>query len=369
MENIGGALAFKATLDIDDFKVSSEAMGRYIKNASDNAVLEANRMEQSFLTFAQNGARYIVSYLVGQGMMSLVQSIVQVRGQFQQLELAFNTMLRSTEKSQVLMSQLVDTAARTPFDLTSIAQGAKQMLAFGSNVESVVDEIVMLGNVASGVSAPLGDLIYLYGTLRSQGRAYTVDIRQFAGRGIPIYEELGKVLNADRQELNKLVTEGKVGFPEVEKAFKNMTSEGGIYFNLMQEQSKSLTGMLSNLGDAWDSALNKIGQDNQDLFTGAIQGAIDLVENMDQIIRIVQAVTIAYGSYKAAIVLNTLATKGYTGVAMIDNTVKQAKIALLKAEANITGQTAAQTKAMTAAQQAHVAALQRSLQRKSKPIW
>lgn len=361
MENIGGALAFKATLDIDDFKVSSEAMGRYIKNASDNAVLEANRMEQSFLTFAQNGARYIVSYLVGQGMMSLVQSIVQVRGQFQQLELAFNTMLRSTEKSQVLMSQLVDTAARTPFDLTSIAQGAKQMLAFGSNVESVVDEIVMLGNVASGVSAPLGDLIYLYGTLRSQGRAYTVDIRQFAGRGIPIYEELGKVLNADRQELNKLVTEGKVGFPEVEKAFKNMTSEGGIYFNLMQEQSKSLTGMLSDLGDAWDSALNKIGQDNQDLFTGAIQGAIDLVENMDQIIRIVQAVTIAYGSYKAAIVLNTLATKGYTGVAMIDNTVKQAKIALLKAEANITGQTAAQTKAMTAAQQAHVAALQKEL--------
>lgn len=361
MENIGGALAFKATLDIDDFKVSSEAMNRYIKNASNNAIVEADRMEQSFLTFAQNGARYIVSYLVGQGMMSLVQSIVQVRGQFQQLELAFNTMLRSTEKSQVLMSQLVDTAAKTPFDLTSIAQGAKQMLAFGSNVESVVDEIVMLGNVASGVSAPLGDLIYLYGTLRSQGRAYTVDIRQFAGRGIPIYEELGKVLNADRQELNKLVTEGKVGFPEVEKAFKNMTSEGGIYFNLMQEQSKSLTGMLSNLGDAWDSALNKIGQDNQDLFTGAIQGAIDLVENMDQIIRIVQAVTIAYGSYKAAIVLNTLATKGYTGVAMIDNTVKQAKIALLKAEANITGQTAAQTKAMTAVQQAHVAALQKEL--------
>lgn len=358
MENIGGALAFKATLDIDDFKVSSEAMARHIKNASNTAVAEANRMEQSFLTFAQNGARYIVSYLVGQGMMSLVRSIVQVRGQFQQLELAFNTMLRSTEKSQVLMSQLVETAAKTPFDLTSIAQGAKQMLAFGSNVENVVNEIVMLGNVASGVSAPLGDLIYLYGTLRSQGRAYTVDIRQFAGRGIPIYEELGKVLNVDRQELNKLVTEGKVGFPEVEKAFKNMTSEGGIYFNLMQEQSKSLTGMLSNLGDAWDSALNKIGKDNQDLFTGAIQGAIDLVENMDEIIRIVQAVTIAYGSYKAAIMLNTLATKGYTGVAMIDNTVKQAKISLLKADNALSGQSATITKKMEEAEKAHVAALQ-----------
>ena len=361
MENIGGALAFKATLDIDDFKVSSEAMNRYIKNASNNAIVEADRMEQSFLTFAQNGARYIVSYLVGQGMMSLVQSIVQVRGQFQQLELAFNTMLKSTEKSQVLMQQLVDTAAKTPFDLTSIAQGAKQMLAFGSNVGSVVDEIVMLGNVASGVSAPLGDLIYLYGTLRSQGRAYTVDIRQFAGRGIPIYEELGKVLNVDRQELNKLVTEGKVGFPEVEKAFKNMTSEGGIYFNLMQEQSKSLTGMLSNLGDAWDSALNKIGQDNEGLFTGAIQGAIGLVENMDEILRIVEAVTIAYGSYKAAIALNTLMLKGYTGISFLDNTYKQAKISLLNTEAKITGQVAAQTKAMTVAQEARVTALEKEL--------
>lgn len=361
MKNIDGALGFVATLDIDDFKVSSESMAQYIKKASNTAVAEANRMEQSFLTFAQNGAKYIVSYLVGQGMMSLVQSIVQVRGQFQQLELAFNTMLRSTEKSERLMSQLVDTAAKTPFDLTSIAQGAKQMLAFGSNVESVVDEIVMLGNVASGVSAPLGDLIYLYGTLRSQGRAYTVDIRQFAGRGIPIYEELGKVLNVDRQELNKLVTEGKVGFPEVEKAFKNMTSEGGIYFNLMQEQSKSLTGMLSNLGDAWDSALNKIGKDNQGLFTGAIQGAIGLVENMDEILRIVEAVTIAYGSYKAAVALNTLILKGYTGVSFLDNTYKQAKIALLKTEAKLTGQVAAQTKAMTVAQEARVAALQKEL--------
>jgi len=361
MENVNGALAFKASLDIDDFKVSSEAMGRYIKNASDTAVMEAQRMDSSLLSFAQNGAKYIVSYLVGQGMTSLVQSIVQVRGQFQQLEIAFNTMLGSTEKQQKLMSELVDTAARTPFDLSGIAQSTKQMLAYGASVDSVVDEIVMLGNVASGVGAPLQDIVYLYGTLRSQGRAYTVDIRQFAGRGIPIYEELGKVLNADRQELNKLIQEGKVGFSEVEQVFRNMTSQGGIYYNLMQEQSKSLTGMLSNLGDAWDSALNEIGKRNQDVFASAIQGAIGVVEHLDDIIRVVKAVAIAYGSYKAAVVLNTLATKGYTGVALIDNTVRQAKIALMSTEEKLTGRTAAQTRIMTEAQEAHVAALQKEL--------
>lgn len=361
MDNINGALAFKATLDIDDFNVSAQAMERHIRQVSDTTITESAMMEQSLQNMAQNGAKYIVSYLVGQGMGSLLQSIVTTRGQFQQLEIAFETMLRSGTKSKALMDQLVVTAAKTPFDLQGIASSTKQMLAYGSSVENVVDEIVMLGNVASGVGAPFGEIAYLYGTLRAQGRAYAVDIRQFAGRGIPIYEELAKVIGVSKDEVSALITEGKVGFAEVEQAFKNMTSSSGVYYNLMQEQSKSLTGMISNLGDAWDSALNKIGQENQDVFATGIQGAITLVENYDEILRILQAITIAYGSYKAAIVLNTLVTKGHTGVALLDNTARQAKIALLKIDAQLTGQVSAQTKAMTAAQEAHTISLQKQL--------
>ena len=361
MDNINGALAFKATLDIDDFNVSAQAMERHIRQVSDTTITESAMMEQSLQNMAQNGAKYIVSYLVGQGMGSLLQSIVTTRGQFQQLEIAFETMLRSGTKSKALMDQLVVTAAKAPFDLQGIASSTKQMLAYGSSVENVVDEIVMLGNVASGVGAPLGEIAYLYGTLRAQGRAYAVDIRQFAGRGIPIYEELAKVIGVSKDEVSALITEGKVGFAEVEQAFKNMTSSSGVYYNLMQEQSKSLTGMISNLGDAWDSALNKIGQENQDVFATGIQGAITLVENYDEILRILQAITIAYGSYKAAIVLNTLVTKGHTGVALLDNTARQAKIALLKIDAQLTGQVSAQTKAMTAAQEAHTISLQKQL--------
>lgn len=361
MDNINGALAFKATLDIDDFNVSAQAMERHIRQVSDTTITESAMMEQSLQNMAQNGAKYIVSYLVGQGMGSLLQSIVTTRGQFQQLEIAFETMLRSGTKSKALMDQLVVTAAKTPFDLQGIASSTKQMLAYGSSVENVVDEIVMLGNVASGVGAPLGEIAYLYGTLRAQGRAYAVDIRQFAGRGIPIYEELAKVIGVSKDEVSALITEGKVGFAEVEQVFKNMTSSSGVYYNLMQEQSKSLTGMISNLGDAWDSALNKIGQENQDVFATGIQGAITLVENYDEILRILQAITIAYGSYKAAIVLNTLVTKGHTGVALLDNTARQAKIALLKIDAQLTGQVSAQTKAMTAAQEAHTISLQKQL--------
>lgn len=361
MDNINGALAFKATLDINDFNVSAQAMERNIRNVSATAISESDKMDDSIQSFAQNGARYIVSYLVGQGMGTLLQSIVQTRGQFQQLEIAFSTMLRSNSQAKKLMDELIVTAAKTPFDLQGIASTTKQMLAYGSTVDNVVDELVMLGNVASGVGAPLGDIAYLYGTLRTQGRAFTVDIRQFAGRGIPIYEELAKVLGVTKDEVSGLVTEGKVGFAEVEKAFQNMTSSSGIYYNLMQEQSKSLTGMISNLGDAWDNVLNDFGKSNQDLFAGAIQGATYFVEHMDDVLRIVKAIVLGYGSLKAAIVLNTLVTKGYTGVSLIDNTVRQAKLSIMKMESVVTGQVSAQTKAMTAAQNAHVASLEAQL--------
>lgn len=361
MDNINGALGFRATLDIDDFNVSAQAMERRIRDVSNTAVSESAAMESSIQSFAQNGARYIVSYLVGQGMSSLLQSIVNTRGQFQQLEIAFETMLGSNTKAKALMDQMVETAAKTPFDLMGVAGGAKQLLAYGESADKVNDTLVRLGNIASGLSIPLQDIVYLYGTTMVQGRLYAQDVRQFTGRGIPLVKELAAMYGVTAEEINNMVSEGKIGFPEVEKVILKLTNSGGQFYNLMEKQSASLTGQMANLGDAWDSALNKLGTDNQDLFSGAISGATYLVENLDEILRIVKAITIAYGSYKAAIVLNTLVTKGYTGVALLDNTARQAKIALLKLDATVTGQAAAQTKAMTAAQEAHTASLQKQL--------
>ena len=361
MENINGALGFAATLDIDDFNVSAEAMDRHIRQVSTNIQMEADDMEQSILDFAQKGAMYIQAYLVGQGMTGLLQSIVEVRGQFQQLEIAFGTMLGSEQKAKDLMDQMITTAAKTPFDLAGIAGGAKQLLAYGTAADKVNDTLVRLGNIAAGLSIPLNDIVYLYGTTMVQGRLYAQDVRQFTGRGIPLVKELAKMYGVTAEEINNMVSAGKIGFPEVEKVLNGMTDAGGQFYNLMEKQSASLTGMLSNLSDAWDSMLNDIGRANQEVFSDAIDGATYLVEHYQQILDVLEAVAVSYGTVRAAIMLNTLATKGYTGVALIDNTARQAKLALLKAEAVATGQVAAQQRTMTAANEAYVASLEAEL--------
>lgn len=233
-------------------------------------------------------------------LKSFVSELINVRGEFQQLEIAFSTMLKSKEKADKLMAELVDIAAKTPFDLQGVASSAKQMIAYGSSAENVGDELIMLGNVAAGVGSQLSEIAYLYGTLRTQGRAYATDIRQFAGRGIPIYEELAKVLGVTKDEVSGLVTAGKVGFKEVEQAFKNMTSESGIYYNLMQEQSKSLTGQLSNLGDAWDTMLNEIGKDTQGIASAGISAVKGLIENYETVGKVLLGLIATYGTYKTA---------------------------------------------------------------------
>lgn len=234
--------------------------------------------------------------------VSFVKQVAEVRGQFQQLEVAFNTMLGSKEKAEALMSQLVKTAATTPFDLQSVSAGAKQLLAYGESSETVNDTLVRLGNVASGIGAPLGDIAYLYGTTMTQGRLYTQDLNQFTGRGIPMIKLLAEQFGVAEGKVKSLVEEGKVGFPQVKKAIEQMTNEGGMFFNLMAEQSKTITGKISNLGDAFDSMFNDIGKGTQGVITDALDIAISLVENYKEVGRIIMELAATYGVYKTVLI-------------------------------------------------------------------
>ena len=357
MENIGGGLAFKATLDIDDFNVSAQAMERHIKDFSNTAAQEAAEVEDSFQQMAQRAGQYITYYLVGQGMNNLVSSIVSVRGQFQQLEIAFGTMLGSEEKATALMQQMVNTAAKTPFDLMGVAEGAKQLLAYGVSAEKVNDTLVRLGNIASGLSIPLNDIVYLYGTTMVQGRLYAQDVRQFTGRGIPLVKELAEKYHTTAEGINEMVSAGKIGFPDVEEVLNKMTNAGGQFYQLMEKQSSSLTRQIANLQDAWDSALNSLGEKSEGALSAGIQSATYLVEHMDDVVRILKSVAIAYGSVKAATILASVATKGYTGIAVLDNAARTGKLALMKAEAILTGEVSNQKKAMAAAEKANYDAL------------
>lgn len=272
-----------------------------LKTKTTGASAEMERLDRQ-----AESVRGTVSKIAGAfAVKELVSNIVKVRGEFQQLEASFRTMLGSEEKADALMQQLIRTAATTPFDLQSVANGARQLLAYGENVENVNDDLIRLGNIAAGLNQPLNDLIYLYGTTMTQGRLYTADYNQFVGRGIPLGRELASVLGVTESKVREMVEAGKVGFPEVQQALQNLTNEGGMFYNLMEEQSKTITGRISNIEDSISMMMNEIGQQSEGIIGGSLDAVSYLVDHYEQVGRVLVGLVGTYGAYKTAVMAVT----------------------------------------------------------------
>lgn len=239
--------------------------------------------------------------LGGLGFEQLAGSIFNTRSQFQQLEISFNTMLGSADKSRQLMDELIQTAAHTPFDMSSITSGAKQLLAYGTEAKDVNKTLVQLGDIASGLNIPLGELVYLYGTTVSQGRMFTMDLRQFMGRGVPLAEELGKILHQNTTEVQESVSKGKVTSDIFKEAIANMTQAGGRFGGLMEQQSKTLEGQWSNIGDSIQQAFNEIGKKSEGVFSSGLSIISAMVENWQEVIKVIGVAVVAVGSYRASL--------------------------------------------------------------------
>lgn len=241
----------------------------------------------------------------GWSIGKFVNQMMQVRGQFQQTEMAFKTMLQSEEKADALMKQMIRTAAITPFGVEDVTEGAKQLLAFNVAAEDVNKTLIGLGDVAAGMGLNLKDLVMLYGTTIAKGKMDTMDLYQFLNRGIPIADEIAKVMGLDVtnaiKEVQKQIKAGKVTSDIFIQAMQSMTAEGSKFGGLMEAQSKTITGQISNIEDAIEQMFNELGKSQEGVINTGLGVVSTLVENWETVGKVLMTVVAAYGAYKAAV--------------------------------------------------------------------
>ena len=235
----------------------------------------------------------------------IISTLANVRGDFQQFEIAFETMLHSGEKAKAMVTDLAKLAASTPFDMKGVVSGAKQLLAYGFAADQITDTMRRLGDISAGLGLNLQDLTWLYGTTMVQGRLFTRDLMQFTGRGIPMTEALAKQFGVTKDKVSELVTAGKIGFPEVEKAIKSMTDEGGQFGGLMEKQSHSITGQISNIQDSIEMAINDLGTQTEGLMNDALDITSKVIDHWKEIGKVILTAATAYGTYKAVLMTAT----------------------------------------------------------------
>lgn len=298
-----GGINFVSTLDNSDFIMGMEQMRSSLSSVSAAADAQGGAIEAAM----GRAARAAAAFGVGFSAVGFVKRVAAVRGEFQQLESSFRTLLGNEQKAADLMAQLTRTAAITPFDLKGVANGAKNLLAYGVEADKVNDKVMQLGNLASGLSLNLNDIITLYGTTVSKDAMDTLDVKQFQNRGIAIKQAIADVMRLDEKDgsisaqVDALVTAKKVT-PEIfEAAIASMAGASGQFAGMMENQSKTIAGQISNIGDAVDGMFNNIGKQSEGVISGALEGVSYVVENYEEVGRAIAEVVAAYGVYKGVL--------------------------------------------------------------------
>lgn len=316
-----GRLNYAARLDNSSLRADAAEATQILHGVGTSATREGDAIDASMKKI---GAAVAGAFAVSQ-LKDFAFQVAKVRGEFQQLEIAFSTMLQSKSKADDLMNQLIQTATTTPFNMSDIANSAKQLLAYGVEADKVNETLIRLGDIAAGLSIPINDLAFLYGTTMVQGRMYTQDLNQFLGRGIPLTAELAKQFGVSQSKVKSLVEEGKVGFPEVEKAIISLTSEGSKFGGLMEKQSQSIAGQMANIEDAIEQMFNELGKKSEDAISDTLSVISGVIEHWETIGKVIITCAAAFGTYKAAVLAVAAAHK----IASVLGTV-QAFISLTK---------------------------------------
>ena len=282
-----------AILDLIDqgLKPESQEVQELVSqyNRLDDAIAKAEKsqknMENQSKGFSSalqsmNGvALGVAGAISGAGLAS-----IKFAGELEQTQLALEVLLGDAQQATKIKDEWTALAAETPFNSADIDSAGKKLLAFGVGADDVTDSLRRIGDISAATGSSISDIADIYGKAKVQGRLFAEDINQFQGRGIPVVQSLAKVLGVAENNVKDLVAEGKVGFPELEKAFQDMTSEGGQFSGMMEKLSTSTMGQFSSLMDNAQLTLAEFGKMLLPLANNAmeaISGILEKIQAMD----------------------------------------------------------------------------------------
>ncbi len=188
-----------------------------------------------------------------------IGGMIKLAAESEGLATQFETLLGSADAAKQTIAELKEFGAKTPFEFPGLAQTAKNLLAFGVAQDQVLPTLQVLGDMASATGQDLNELGGIYGKIKAQGKLSMETVMQLQERSIPIVNTLAQQFGKTDAEIQKMVSDGKIGFGDVQGALQSMTAEGGRFFGGMERQSQTLGGLWSTLTDEITSLMTDIG--------------------------------------------------------------------------------------------------------------
>lgn len=321
-----------ATREVQDAtEEASRATRQHKKDVED---LNSETRNQSTLLRSLRGAA--AAYFSIDGARRFVTELTRITGEFEKQQVSLRAILQDVAGADALFDKIKRLAVVSPFSVLDLTTYAKQLSAFSVPLDEIYDTTKMLADVSAGLGVDMGRIILAYGQIRSASFLRGQEVRQLTEAGIPILDELAKQFEelegraVSVGEVFDRISARQVPFEMVEKAFKDMTGEGGKFYEMQEVLADTLTGKISNLRDSYEIMMSSIGDANSGVLKGTVNMLTKMMNNYEQIGMDLLSLAAAYGAYKTAVYISTLAQKGFVAAnyATIKSLIK-VKAALL----------------------------------------
>ena len=243
--------------------------------------------------------------LGGMGLKELAGRIISVRSEFESMETSLKVLLGGNQKRlNEIMGQIKEYALASPLNTKDMVGAVQMMTSFGIEAEKSIDYLKAIGDISMGDTGKFNSLALAFSQMSSAGKLMGQDLMQMVNGGFNPLEEIARKTGKSIGELKEEMSKGAISSKMVQDAFISATSAGGKFFGMSQEGAKTLNGQISMLQESFDMMFNEIGQKGEGVIMGSVKTGTYLVEHYEQVGKILEGVVVAYGSYKAALLVN-----------------------------------------------------------------
>lgn len=251
--------------------------------------------------------------LGGMGLKELASKVISVRAEFESMETSLKVLLGGNEdRLNNIMGQIKEYALASPLNTKDMVGAVQMMTSFGIEAEKSIDYLKAIGDISMGDTGKFNSLALAFSQMSSAGKLMGQDLMQMVNQGFNPLEEIARKTGKSIGELKNEMSKGAITSKMVQDAFISATSAGGKFYGMASEGAKTLNGQISMLEESFDNMFNEIGSKGEGVVMSAVQAATYLVENYEQVGRVIVGLATSFGIYRTAVALATMTTNGYT---------------------------------------------------------
>lgn len=237
----------------------------------------------------------------GWGIERFANKVKETRMYFQDIESTMRVFLGNAEKADQFTSELKDYAWYNMFDFADLADASKQLIAYRNDVNDIIPIIDKLSNIATATHQPLNEMVNLYNRAKSTGVVDANSLQSWAVKGVLVKDTL--------KEMGEYTDGQRIKFEDLNKVLDKLTSEGGMFHGIMDEQMENISAEVGQLEDNLDAMFNEIGEKSEGLITAIVKGIAWAIDNYQKIGGVALTAISALGIYKGSVLASEFAMK------------------------------------------------------------